>query len=305
MIIDDAQEAIRLFSEVRDNQSIYRWNLNAARVFLARVYVYIQDWEKAIGTATAVIDAVPVLLNLNDKIKEGPESANLYYFNRRNPEILFSYGYGNIRYFVSGAKGAYPASSSLTSLYQDGDLRYSTTKGAYIRKLGNALIGGGGRKCPYKSDNANKTHVHGFAFRNVEAYLLRAEALSHTERYADAMKDIEFIRKNRFEPSKYKTLEKTTQEEIIEAVRTERRLEMCFEQLRWFDLRRWDRPRIVHTYTPDVSNPDIKDYFVLEENDPAYTLPVPTVVYNNDPDIINIGRPERNGEETNPDQQSL
>ena len=300
LIISDATQAIEYFQQ-SNNETIFRWNLDAAKVFIARVYAYMQIWDKTISYASDVIDNHPILWNLNDKNSEGPESSDLYYFNRRNPEILFSFGNSYIRYFAVGAKGAYPASTSLTSLYKSGDLRCGPSKAAYIRKLGSTFMGGGKRNCPYKSYDSNTTNVHGFAIRNTEAYLLRAEALSHTPNFADAMKDIEKIRINRFEPSKYEVLPLGTQEETIQLVRNERRMEMCFEQLRWFDLRRWDRPRIVHTYTKDLASPDAKQYFVLEENDPAYTLPVPTLVYEKDTDVINVDRPERIGSDQNPD----
>ena len=102
------------------------------------------------------------------------------------------------------------------------------------------------------------------------------------------------IRRNRFTPETYKDLTAGTQEDVITDVRDERRMELCFEGHRWFDLRRWDRPSITHTFTPDIENPDIVETYILEENDPAYTLPIPEEVYERDTDIENISRPARN-----------
>lgn len=42
--------------------------------------------------------------------------------------------------------------------------------------------------------------------------------------------------------------------QALNYVKEERRMEFCFEGFRWFDLRRWDRPEIVHRYT-SVENP--------------------------------------------------
>ena len=114
------------------------------------------------------------------------------------------------------------------------------------------------------------------------------------ETLQNAMDDINMIRRNRFTPETYKELTAASQENVITAVRDERRMELCFEGHRWFDLRRWDRPSITHTFTPDVKNPTVLETYVLEENDPAYTLPIPEEVYERDTDIENISRPVRN-----------
>lgn len=86
----------------------------------------------------------------------------------------------------------------------------------------------------------------------------------------------------------------------MQEVRNERRREMCFEQLRWFDLRRWDRPAIVHTYTPDLADPSGVEYYVLEKDDPAYTLPVPRTVFEQDSDLEDIVRPVRDKQSSMP-----
>lgn len=297
LIVENAKKGIEQF-DIADNETIYRWNLNASKVFLSRVLVYMQNWDEAIKYAFEVIAARPVIWNLNDRVAEGSNS--VYYFNSRNPEILFSYGSYYVKYFTTGAKGAYPVSYDLRTKFKSGDLRCSTSDGAYIRRLGS-FFGGGKRYCPYKSEDSQITNVHGYSFRNVEAYLLRAEALSHTSNYMEALKDVEAIRKNRFKPLNYSPLSVSTQDEVIEAVRTERRLEMCFEQLRWFDLRRWNQPRIVHTYTKELGNAESRVYFVLDKDDSAYTLPIPTDVMERDTDMWNVTRKDREELSSNPD----
>ena len=107
-----------------------------------------------------------------------------------------------------------------------------------------------------------------------------------------ALDDIEHLRKYRFEVEVPITV--STKTDVIQLVRLERRFELCFEQHRWFDLRRWDRPRIEHIYTTDM-NSSQKVKFVLEENDKAYTLPLPVEVKEFDYNLENINRPERKG----------
>ena len=194
------------------------------------------------------------------------------------------------------ACGMFPASKALLAMYIDGDLRLDDTDGAYIRYLGAdfTLMSGGGRYTQYKGYSTSYTGMHGKAIRTVEAYLNRAEAYAMNGESQKALDDINMIRRNRFTPETYTVLSGLSQELTLQEVKNERRRELCFEGHRWFDLRRWDRPSITHTFTPNVETPDILETYVLEENDPAYTLPIPEEVYERDSDIENISRPVRN-----------
>lgn len=295
-ILDDTNEALKLFTAGGGQKSTFRWNENAANLFIARVYLYMQNWEKAIEHVDNLLAVKANLWDLNEKINGGGDEAELYFLCSRNPEILFSFGYYYVNYFASGAKGAYPASPSLRAEYTSGDLRCGPTNAAYIRYLGSTLFGGGKRYCPYKFSDTS-TGEHGRAFRTAEAYLIRAEAYSHTSQYTKALEDVNYLRSNRLTPAAFAAeggkLTSGSQEEIIQMVRSERRREMCFEQLRWFDLRRWDRPSIEHTYTPDLTNTKVFFTYRLEQNDPAYTLPVPKRVLERDTELEDIKRPER------------
>lgn len=293
-IMADGKEALRQFGICGGAQSIFRWNETAANIFMSRVCLYMRNWEDAASYASAALEQKADLWNLEQKEAEGDGSDDGYFFSTRNPEILFTFGYYYIPYFATGAKGAYPASQSLRDMYSKGDLR-GGKNGSYIRYLGSTLFGGGKRYCPYKSSDASlTTGRHGNAIRTAEAYLNRAEAYSQMpDKYSEAMKDIEVIRRNRFTAASYEPLAAASQEEVIRAVRDERRRELCFEQQRWFDLRRWDRPSISHRYTPDLNDLSVYETYVLQENDPAYTLPVPKEVIEADSDLEDIDRPAR------------
>lgn len=299
LILSDGENALAQFEEAGQSSSIYRWNAAAANVFMSRVCLYIHDWDGAISYANAALAANANLWDFNTKLAEesaGDGSSDDHFLRSNNPEILFSFGSYSGGYISELAYGMFPASTKLRSLYIEGDLRYDNNNGAYIRYLGNLFIGGGKRYCPYKSYMSSYTGVHSNAIRTAEAYLNRAEAyaMKGGENLQDAIDDINMIRRNRFTPEAYKDLTADTQEDVITAVRDERRMELCFEGHRWFDLRRWDRPSITHTFTPDAASPTILDTYILEENDPAYTLPIPEEVYERDTDIENISRPARN-----------
>ena len=53
-------------------------------------------------------------------------------------------------------------------------------------------------------------------------------------------------------------------------IKSERRKELCFEGQRWFDLRRYGMPQIIHRWGEQV--------YTLKQNDPSYTMPIPDAV---------------------------
>lgn len=289
-ITDDLNSSLEHFKASGTSNSIWRWNENAVNLLLARTYLYMQKWNDAIKSINNLLAVKADLWNLDEKAESS--QADQYFICSQNPEIIFSYGYYYITYFAPGAKGGFPASENLRNTYEPGDLRCEGNDGQYIRLQGSTLFGNKKRHLHYKGGYSSDTGVHGYALRTAEAYLIRAEALAHTPEYADAVEDLNNLRSKRFSPEAYSPLSAGTQQEVIEAVRAERRREMCFEQLRWFDLRRWGRPSITHYYTPDIN--DTPQKYILEENDPAYTLPVPKAVLEMEPELQNIQRPVRN-----------
>jgi len=282
IIVKDLQDAIAALQKGGNANGKWRWNANAATLLLARTYLYMQEWDKAIEAASRVIDMTGgILWDLNDKVVNAAAS---YFICGENPEIIFTYGYGYSAFSATGANGYFPVSTSLRSTFKTGDRRLNNSNGAYVRRVGSILTGT--KYVPYKSDRwPEESGAHGYAFRTAEAYLIRAEALSHTTDYIKALDDLNTLRQNRIAPANYQPLELTDQEEIIQFVREERRREFCFEKLRWFDLRRWDRPSITHVYHTDYTDRNAILTFVLEENDPAYTLPIPMAVMQQDADV--------------------
>ena len=88
----------------------------------------------------------------------------------------------------------------------------------------------------------------------------------------EAIRALEKLRVKRFAPEDYQATNISGTEELINFIRDERRRELCFEDHRWFDLRRWGMPEIQHTWYPDE---DTKIVYTLQKNDPGYTLPLP------------------------------
>ncbi len=127
----------------------------------------------------------------------------------------------------------------------------------------------------------------GYALRITEAYLILAEALAEQDRGGEALAILAQIQSKRFEgavPADY------TEGDAVELVRKERRREMCLEQLRWFDLRRWGMPQIEHVWydTSMGSQSGRPMRYILEQGDAGYTLPLPEKVIQKNSDLTQV-----------------
>lgn len=104
-----------------------------------------------------------------------------------------------------------------------------------------------------------------------EMYLILAEAYAHkTDGMKKAVDYLNTLRVEKFREGEYTPLkvEDFNQNTLLEFVMKERRLELCFEGHRWFDLRRTTRPAMERVgYNNETAR--------LEKNDPRYVLQIP------------------------------
>ena len=135
----------------------------------------------------------------------------------------------------------------------------------------------------YIADIYLATGEYAKARKTAEAYLNRAEArvLSLTPDLAGALADLNELRRHRIVG--YTDVSITDAEELLQAIRDERRKELCFEAHRWFDLRRYGMPSISHDFRIGTSHPMLR--YTLEEKDPLYTLPIPRSVLDSNVEL--------------------
>ncbi|MDR2414327.1 MAG: RagB/SusD family nutrient uptake outer membrane protein [Odoribacteraceae bacterium] len=191
------------------------------------------------------------------------------------------------------------ASAPLVNSFENGDARkllylasdvYATTA---INLTGYGAIG----KYPMLLGDRNNlipasgSRVFGQALRLAEAYITRAEARAMLYKQGDAsaatgaIDDLNAIRSKRFLAASYVPLslaDFSTADALVDKTREERRKELCFEGLRWFDQRRQGMKRVEHRwYTgPETTTASVVSYetYVLEDNDPGFTFPLPREV---------------------------
>lgn len=74
----------------------------------------------------------------------------------------------------------------------------------------------------------------------------RAEAYAQILKLTEALSDLNKLRRNRIVD--YEDVNILDQALLIDEIRLERRRELCFDEHRWFDLRRYGMP-LFHTNT--------------------------------------------------------
>ena len=80
------------------------------------------------------------------------------------------------------------------------------------------------------------------------------------------------MRAKRFAAEDFTRLDINDADELILFVRDERRRELCFEDHRWYDLRRWGMPEIKHVWNISSGTSVI---YTLNLSDKGYTVPIP------------------------------
>ncbi|MDE6122137.1 MAG: RagB/SusD family nutrient uptake outer membrane protein, partial [Duncaniella dubosii] len=141
-----------------------------------------------------------------------------------------------------------------------------------------------------------------FTFRTSEAYLILAEASAYNGDEAASRATLEKFLASRMSGSV--SVDKSGND-LIDFIRDERAREFLVEGHRWFDLRRytvcqpypWSKTIDHGYYYITEKNYDYVidriDWYRLEKNDGAYTLPLPREIRNFQTSLGNSVRPSR------------
>lgn len=230
LILQDVTEAKELIPEDYPTAERVRPNKSVVDAFLARVYLYNQDWQEANDAATAVIENQLYSWNLDIEQE----------FLRDNPSIIWSLHPGlqglNTRdarsfVFASGPPTRPTLAPDLHNAFEANDFR----KTAWIK----TIQGAGGpwyHANKYKKiTNTGVSEEYTILFRLAEMYLIRAECKAMLNDLEGAKEDLNKIR-NR---AGIADTGANTQQDVLQAILNERRLELFTEQShRFFDLKR-------------------------------------------------------------------
>lgn len=289
-IIADLQTSINYFNQSPQTHSYYRASGQAARLLLSRVYLYMQEWDKARTVLTELLNQRPPLLSYTSLVAEKDNV-----ITRNNREILFSQGSLNVQNSVDGLIGDFCVSEELYNLYEEDDTRKALF---FTRKSSTDALAIKGKY----QQSIHQSYVSDlYMLRTSEAYLNMAEACVMAGDPTEAHRWLNDFRRYRITNYQDKTYDTET---LVEEIRNERRKEFCIEGgHRWFDLRRYavnkqypysKELERVFAYYNGQTQLIHTEIFRLEENSPAYTFLIPRKVLEFDtgmPD--NTPRPSR------------
>jgi tetratricopeptide (TPR) repeat protein len=297
-VIADLLEAEKGLVGAHQSSSM-RVNQTAAQALLSRVYLYMENYEQAIYYADQVINNGKYkLTDLNTSI------AGKDFLNKNAAEVIFTMGsnWGVTTLMALETDipiaPAYKASENLTVGYSPEDLRLKV----FFHKNSRGEM----RVAKKRTGSNPSVDDVGdmFLLRLSEIYLNKAEALAALDRFEEARTTLQEFRKTRFKPAELPPVN-AEGPALINLIRNERRLELCLEVHRWFDLRRYGvnskypfSKSIIHRSVVFAGNGYIDNgYYELgpyEQDAAAYIVPIANeeIEFNNG-QLSNETRPAR------------
>lgn len=314
LIVEDLLAAEKELTAARSisRKSTYRADSVSVQMLLSRVYLYMQNWEMAAKYAQKVIKRYGDLQNLNRD--------NSYFAAIDNPETIFTMGGDDMPVLLYYGTQSVQMTNEVYDWFADNDLRKSQWvwhMGDFtgITKADPALCswGAGYTKDSPSYYNMKYSQSIGyqrevsslFWLRSGEAYLNLAEAEAYMGHEEAARNAINTLRENRYISGASDMQITSSGSQLITDIRDERKRELLGEGHRWFDLRRYrvckvqpEKISITHhfsVYQSDTSSdaPLETRTYVLPEDDPSWTMPIPQEVINFNTGMPNNGNVTR------------
>ncbi|NPA36562.1 MAG: RagB/SusD family nutrient uptake outer membrane protein [Chlorobi bacterium] len=229
-IIDDFNKGISIIGD--DNTSVYYINKNAAKALLARVYLYMEEWEKANSLADEVINSGNYSLVSNSEYVYSwtQDFSSESIFSIVNLPTDYS-RFSSVTYYYSYKR--FLATDDLYNSFDDNDVRKNLISNNKILKYTSSTF----------DDNIP-------VIRLSELYLIKAEALAELNDDEGAREALNIIH-NRANPGAPDYTE--SGDALKDIILEERRKELMFEGHRLFDLTRKKKNFI--KYSTSVANP--------------------------------------------------
>ncbi len=227
-VLADLTQAEQLMT---DDSQTRQASLGAVRALRARVLLYMGDWEGALTAADAVEGMGYTLAGDFGSLftPDGDDTPEDIFRVSFSPQEYNELGY----YYLWDGRWEAAPTPSLDAAFEAGDLRHDLTleedDGDYQGTKFPTTIGG------------EDFHV----LRLGEVVLIRAEALARLDRLGDAVDEYNKLRLRADLAPHVLGVDVTTQQDVLDAIWHERRVELALEGDRWPDLVRTGRAAAV------------------------------------------------------------
>ncbi len=237
-----------------------RPNSTAAAALLSRIYLYLQDYEKALAYANTALDQQNTLMDYNTlpMYEESP-------FKQFNPEVIFqAISAGSFTFYYT----IWKASPQLYNSYADHDLR----KQLYYMDNGDDTFS-------FKGNYDGELNQSSFSGLAVDELMLnKAECLVRLNQLDKAKETINLLGVKRYKKDAYQPVVTNDAALLLEIILQERRKELVMRQRRWADLKRLNLDPA--TAVPLKRTIAGKEY-QLQPGASFYTMLIPREVINN------------------------
>lgn len=250
-IVSDLLEAERLISGRVVVKS--RPSQTAVQALLARVFLYMQQYEQAEKYASLAISSAE-----NELLDFATLDENVPYpMSRFNQEVLFQ---SVVSTPAAMAASRLNVDSTLYELYGEDDFR----KRLWFR-MNSGRVGFKG------SYDGSSIFFNGITLG--ECYLTKAECLVRLDRLEEGMTTLSQLLEKRIVDYQQPTL--VNKEEALNLILIERRKEMIFKGNRWMDLKRLNlNPQTAQTIVRKLDD----QFYSLHPRDKNYVFPIPQEV---------------------------
>lgn len=222
-ILSDLNESVLLLSDDQPGNSKNRPSKAAAYALMARIYLAMNDYQKALEASDNCLHLYKELLNYNTLTVTADRPFDIY-----NKEILM-WGlmkpYGLINIGSSSPNSL--VDPDLIASYAATDLRLKAFFS--VNQSGKAT-----RKRMY-SGTFNQCF---YGLATDEVHLIQAECRARNNDIEGAMESLNNLLKNRFPASSFVPAQAADKEQAVALVLRERRKELPFRGSRWSDVRR-------------------------------------------------------------------
>ncbi|WP_268223526.1 RagB/SusD family nutrient uptake outer membrane protein [Sinomicrobium oceani] len=252
-IIKDLEDAQGLLGSTYPASERTRPNRFTAMALLARVYLYLENWTDAELLAGEVIHETGMYTLLDD-LEE------VFLANSRETIWQISpVGVGHTRegniFILESVPTLFALSKTIVNAFETEDKRLLHWVSAFEDGTETYYY-------PYKYKIKTSTEApteYSAVLRYAELYLIRAEARARQGKLADAIADLDIIRKRAGLPLLKEMHPNITQPDLLVAIAQERKVELFAEWgHRWLDLKRTDKAdTVLGSYKPGWQPTDV------------------------------------------------
>ena len=258
LILSDLTQAEALLNIEKQVVGLnYRFSIVAVKAFKSRVYLYQQEWQKAIDAANDALAINAEIQNLNADTSIMPSEFN-------SVESILALETVATVDLVSNTT----ISNTLINAYNPSeDLRFSL----YFKQNTDGSF----------SSKKNAETKFKVSYRTAELHLTIAECLAALNEDVLAKEKLIAFAENRYTTDGFNTykanVNSLNSNDLKTEILEERRREFAIEGQRWNDLRRTTQPKLTKIFDGVT--------YILEKNDDRYVIPFPNDATINNPNL--------------------